>query len=182
MLSDRHGSGKHVLIDLIANSLNITLIRLNEDTNIDDLVLRDNNSYDITSFFSSTLHSPSSRYFVVEQCAIRKTSLLNATFKTQHPCMLQSNFIDSFDRFNDTRDRCKDETFAFEDRVRMGVSHSYALFQYTYTSVIENCRDPWHKEKSLSIDGMSSWTELFSFTDAITRNEQSMMISMFLLN
>ena len=87
VLSDRHGSGKHVLIDLIANSLNITLIRLNEDTNIDDLVLRDNNSYDITSFFSSTLHSPSSRYFVVEQCAIRKTNLLNATFKTQHPCI-----------------------------------------------------------------------------------------------
>ena len=295
VLSDRHGSGKHVLIDLVANSLNITLVRLHEDTNINDLVLRDNNMYDITSFVSSNSHSPYSRYFVVEQCAIRKTNVLNATFQTHLPCiymyttenykndqvlkritksrmkpcknntepyvlrtmilhkvpistmqsrieniialhslrvtkqacaliakrsygnvrimmtslyqliqtlkkpkdntrkskrtrtdtvrsMLQSNFIDSFDRFTDTRDRCKDKTFTFEDRVRMGVSHSYALFQYTYTSVIENCRDPWHKGRDLSIDGTCSWTELFSFTDSITRNEQDMVVSMFFLN
>ena len=95
--------------------------------------------------------------------------------------MLQSNFIDCFDRFNDTRDRCKDKTFTFEDRVRIGVSHSYALFQYTYTSVIENYRDPWHNQKNLSIDETCCWTELFSYNDAITRNEQSMAISMLLL-
>ena len=292
VLSDRHGSGKHVLIDLIAKSLNITLISLNEDTNINDLVLRDNNVYDITTFVSSNIQTkPNSRYFVVEQCAIRKTNLLNATFQTHLPCvymytsenhktdqtlkkiiksrnkqdknktepylmrvmilhkipisilksrienivafhclkitkqacaliakrsygniriimtslyqliqtlktpknkkqktktktvrsMLQSNFIDCFDRFNDTRDRCKDKTFTFEDRVRIGVSHSYALFQYTYTSVIENYRDPWHNQKNLSIDETCSWTELFSYNDAITRNEQSMAISMLLL-